>query len=187
MGAPAPGHDPGVRATIAREIHQLTGSNPAACYQCGKCSAGCPMAAETDLRPHDVMRLVVADRRDRLRAAEALWLCLTCEACTSRCPNSCDPAQVIDALRERMPEGAPRRIAAFHRSFLDQIRLFGRSHEVGLVMAYKMRTGALFQDAAAAPGMLLKGKLPLVPHSIKGVSEVRAIFARCAQAAGEDK
>jgi heterodisulfide reductase subunit C2 len=186
MGAPAQGHGPLARASIAREIRRLTGTNPAACYQCGKCSAGCPMAAETDLRPHDVMRLVAADREERLASAEALWLCLTCEACTSRCPNGCDPARVIDALRERHGESAPRRIAAFHRSFLDQIRLWGRSYEVGLVMAYKLRTGAFLQDAAAAPGMLAKGKLPLVPHAIAGAAEVRAIFARCAAAAGED-
>ena len=86
--------------TLAAEIHDATGVNAATCYQCGKCSAGCPMASESDLRPHNVMRLVIQDRRDKALADQSIWLCLTCETCSARCPNACDPARVIDALRE---------------------------------------------------------------------------------------
>lgn len=173
-------------ATLAAHLRATTGINVAACYQCGKCSAGCPMAVETTLRPHDVMRLAGQERPERLFADASLFLCLTCEACSARCPNGCDPARVIDALREQAAARSPRPIAAFHRSFLDQVRVFGRSFELGLVMTYKLRTGALLQDAASAPGLLLRGKLPLVPHAIKGVADVRGIFARCARAAEEE-
>lgn len=179
-----PGSHPA--ATVAAHVRRATGINVAACYQCGKCSAGCPMAAETTLRPHDVMRLAGQDRAERLASDPSVFWCLTCEACSARCPNGCDPARVIDALREQAAEHAPRPAAAFHRSFLDMVRRFGRSFELGLVMGYKLRSGALFQDAAAAPGLLTRGKLPLVPRAIDGVDEVRAIFARCARAAEEE-
>ncbi len=43
-------------------------------------------------------------------------------------------------------------------------------------MQYKLRSGALLQDVAAAPGMLRRGKLPLRPPRIEGVDEVRRIF-----------
>ncbi len=169
----------------AHKLERISGSPVLTCYQCGKCSAGCPMAEETQLRPHDVMRLVALDRLDELLANESIWLCLTCETCTSRCPNRCDPARVIDALRELSLEQAPRPIAAFHRSFLDQVERNGRMFELGLILQYKLRTGQLFKDAMAGPPMLSRGKLKLVPHAIKGVAEVRRIFDSC-RAMGKD-
>ena len=174
------------RPTLAEELRRATGRNPARCYQCGKCSAGCPMASETALRPHDVMRLVVQDRREELLASESIWLCLTCETCVARCPNECDPARTIDALREiasaQDPGSAPKAVSAFHRSFLDQVRLTGRLFELGLMAEYKLRSGALFADVTAAPGMVARGKLGFVPHPIKGVREVRRIFEACENA-----
>ena len=175
--------------TLADEMRRRTGDNPARCYQCGKCSAGCPMAGETAVRPHDVMRLVNLDRRDELLDSESLWLCLTCETCTSRCPNQCDPAKVIDTLREMAlaaGRSTPRRITAFHRAFLDQVRLTGRSFELGLIVEYKLRSGALLQDVMTAPGVVARGKLGFVPHTIGGIDEVRRIFAACDRARGED-
>jgi heterodisulfide reductase subunit C2 len=174
------------QVSLRAEMKERTGKNTARCYQCGKCSAGCPMAGETSLRPHDVMRLVNLDQRERLLTNESIWLCLTCETCTERCPNGCDPARTMDALREMAvaasPGSAPRAVLAFHRSFLDQIRLTGRSFELGLVAEYKLRTGALLQDVATVPGLVARGKLGFVPHPIDGVKEVRRIFEACGEA-----
>jgi heterodisulfide reductase subunit C len=141
------------------------------------------MGGEMTLPPHDIMRLTLADDRQRLFDDDSLWLCLTCETCSARCPNDVDPARVIDALRELAAvEGtghAPRNIRAFHESFLEQIRSTGRLSEVGLIMGYKLRSGALLQDVAVAPAMLRRGKLPLRPRRIAGVGEVRTLMAAC--------
>ena len=169
--------------TVAAEVRSRTGLNPARCYQCGKCSAGCPMSSEGVLRPHDVMRMAMRNERLRLLSDESIWLCLTCETCTTRCPNECDPARVIDALREMaMEQGdrGPRAIGSFHKSFLGQVRSHGRMFEMGLIVGYKMRTGKLFADVLASPGMLSRGKLSLTPHKIAGVDDVRRIFDECA-------
>lgn len=182
-GTNASGHG---QVSLRAEMKRRTGRNTARCYQCGKCSAGCPMAGETSLRPHDVMRLVNLDQRERLLTNESIWLCLTCETCTERCPNDCDPARTMDALREMAlevsPGSAPHAVLAFHRSFLDQIRLTGRSFELGLVAEYKLRTGALLQDVATVPGLVSRGKLGFIPHPIEGVKEVRRIFEACEEA-----
>ena len=172
--------------TLASYIRRTTAINVARCYQCGKCSAGCPMGGEMKLPPHDLMRYAIAGDRERLFNDDSLWLCLTCETCSARCPNDVDPARVIDALRELAAlEGAghgPRNVAAFHKSFLEQIRMTGRLSEVGLIMQYKMRSGALFQDVAVVPSMLERGKLPLVPSRIRGHAEIKSIMAACARA-----
>jgi heterodisulfide reductase subunit C2 len=177
--------------TLADEVRERTGANPARCYQCGKCSAGCPMAEECKLRPHDVMRLVNQNRKDKLMENESIWLCLTCETCAARCPNNCDPARVVDTLREMaLVEGssaAPKAISAFHDAFLGQIKSGGRLFEFGLIADYKLKSGKLFNDVLSAPGMLTRGKLSFLPHKIKGVDDVRRIFEACEAAAKEEK
>ena len=171
------------RRTLAGEILEATGINAATCYQCGKCSAGCPMASESALRPHAIMRLVMQDRRERALTDESIWLCLTCDTCSARCPNDCDPARVIDAVRELSIETSvadiPRTISAFHKAFLEQIRSNGRLHEFGMVMDYKLRSGELMKDVTSAPGMLTRGKLSFRAERIEAVDEIKRIFEKC--------
>jgi len=178
-GTHAAAHPP----SLLEEIRARTGLDPACCYQCGKCSAGCPMAEEMDLAPHEMIRLLQLDRARRLLTSESPWLCLTCETCTTRCPNGFDPAQLIDGVREMVlhhsPDTVPRRISAFHRSFLRQIRTHGRVFELGLVVTFKLQSGALFADVTSFPGMLRRGKLALRPRRIKGIKELRRIFDAC--------
>ena len=170
---------------LASDLMRSTGLNAAKCYQCGKCSAGCPMAAEMKYGPHQIIRLVQMNRADQLFADDSLWLCATCETCTARCPNSCDPARVIDGLREislrRYPKSGNHRIKSFNDAFLTEVKLFGRLFEMGMIAHYKLKTGALFDDVLSAPGMFLRGKLKLVPKSIKGVDHVRRIIEACEQ------
>jgi heterodisulfide reductase subunit C len=169
---------------------EATGVRSARCYQCGKCSAGCPLAAEMDFTSSAVLRLLQIERPEADRAllgSEAIWLCASCEMCVSRCPMQVDIPRLMDFLRQRsLAEGlhnrrAARNIAAFHRSFLDMIRLTGRSYEVGLVAGYKLRSGKLLQDLTVAPAMFLKGKLALLPEMIRDRGAMRRIFRKCAK------
>ena len=176
--------------SLPRDILRRTGVNVATCYQCGKCSAGCPMASESDLRPHNVMRLAMRDQRAKLLADESIWLCLTCETCSARCPNGCDPARVIDAVREIAAESGvspqQRTIRAFHAAFLDQVRNNGRLFETGFMMSYKLRSGALMADATSAPAMFARGKLAMRPDRIRGTDEMKLIFAACEPGAADE-
>jgi heterodisulfide reductase subunit C len=175
------------QATLADEIRQITDTNVVECYQCGKCTAGCPMARYMDLSPNQIMRLVqIGDKSsiDRLLRSAAIWYCAGCLTCTQRCPKKLDPAAVIDALREMSGNQgktarAARKIIAFHQAFLKTIRKTGRMSEFALVRRYKLATLDLFGDLAIAPVMLLKGKLPLKSHKIPGRDAIKKIFATC--------
>lgn len=149
------------------------------------------MVSEMSLGPQAMLRLVQIDRKDRLLADPSMWLCLTCETCTARCPNGIDTARVIDGLRElalrEQAEGIPTRLRAFHEAFLAQVETYGRVFELGLVMGYKLRSGALFDDVALGPGMLARGKLKLAPHRIDGADEVARIFAACRQVPHDER
>ena len=104
------------------------------------------MASESDLRPHQVMRLVIVRAaRAGPPATSPSGSASPARPAAPRCPNACDPPRVIDALREISIEAgvatcrAP--CSAFHKTFLEQIRANGRLHEVGLVVGYKLRSG----------------------------------------------
>ncbi len=172
---------------LAETIRHATGCNVVECYQCGKCTAGCPMAKYMDLMPSQIMRQAQIgddEATDRLLKSNAIWLCLGCLTCTQRCPQKLDPAAVIDALREMSNErGAvsakQRKVLAFHKAFLKCVEETGRMGEVPLTSLYKMTSGDLFSDVLMAPLMLTRGKLPLVPKVIRGRKAVKRIFAAC--------
>ena len=173
--------------TLSRSIREATGVDVARCYQCGKCTAGCPMAKFMDLTTSQVMRLCQIDdpkALDRLLSSDAIWACAGCLTCTQRCPKELDPAAVMDVLREmssRQGKVSPRRkkILAFHQAFLTTVRKTGRMSEFALVRRYKMSSGDLFGDMLLAPVMMAKGKLSLKTHKIKGRDQIKKIFQAC--------
>ena len=179
-------HHPISLDTLAGRIESATGVKLARCYQCGKCAAGCPVADQMDLPPCQSLRLLqfgFPDLDKKVLQSEAIWLCLTCETCHTRCPQEVDIPKVMDFLRQEsvrlnLAHPKSRDILAFHRSFLDSIQSTGRVYEMGLVTCYKLRTGHLFKDVMLAPKMMAKGKLGLLPHAVKDKSIVKRIFAR---------
>jgi len=82
-----------------KKVEKLSGQDILACYQCGRCSAGCPMAPYMDILPNQIIRLVQLGVRDRLLNSGAIWSCVSCLTCNSRCPKGVNIAEVIEALR----------------------------------------------------------------------------------------
>jgi heterodisulfide reductase subunit C len=156
------------------------------CYQCGKCTAGCPVAEEMDLPPSMLMRLLQTENPSndlKVLNSYTIWLCLTCEMCLSRCPMEIDIPSMMDYLRQRSVaekriNPKAKNIVAFHRSFLNSIRLTGRLFELGLILDYKRQSLKLTQDITLAPKMISKGKLHFIPEMIRNRAQLRKIFKR---------
>ena len=167
---------------LLAEVERRSASPVSACFQCHKCSSGCPIGPDMDLLPSQVMRLVHLGREADVLQSQSIWLCASCEACTTRCPMEIDIAAVMDALRimavqrkADIPDGHSKQ---FNRSFLGSVRNHGRVFEAGMMTAYKLRTGDLMSDVDKVPKMLKKGKLSLLPKRSGSVKEVREIFRR---------
>lgn len=171
--------------TVNRELEQAleerTGQKVRDCYQCKKCSAGCPVAFSMDLLPHEVMKLVQYGQEARLLRSSTIWLCASCETCSTRCPNDIDIARVMDGLREISLQSAEPcaepEVLAFHRSFLNGIKYLGKTNEPVLIGQYKVRTLRLFDDIGLAAVMFLKGKIKMLPRAVRDRRAVRRIFA----------
>ena len=173
---------PGAETNLSREGVQHGAHDVADCYQCAKCTAGCPIAFEMDYPPHQIMRGVQLGMRDTVLGSSTIWLCAACETCSTRCPQEVNPAGVMDALRRiayaegvRSPQPD---VPLFHRIFLGSIRQFGRVFEAGMIGLYNVFSGHYLKDLAMAPLMLIKGKLSLLPALHGNRRELRDMFAR---------
>ena len=70
------------------------------CYQCGTCTADCPISRFNDLyRPRRIARMVQFGLKDRLLSNHALWLCTNCFTCVDHCPQGVEIAGIVRVLR----------------------------------------------------------------------------------------
>jgi heterodisulfide reductase subunit C2 len=170
---------------LVREVKARTGALPMSCYQCCKCSSGCPVASRVDLKPHELVRMVQMDQREAVLSSRLIWECTSCQTCATRCPQKVDIAAMNDALRAIcLAEGkvaAGAAVPVFNDVFLKSVRKRGRVYEMGLMAAFKLRTGRLLEDVGKAPMMLSKGKLPLLGPRVRGRAQRKIMFQRAAE------
>ncbi len=174
------------RNSLAFAIEKNVDVHTQKCYQCGKCSAGCPVATEMDMPPSYVMRLLQTENQahdENILQSQSIWLCISCEMCLSRCPMEIDIPSMMDFLRQRsikqkMVNPKAKNIVAFHKSFLNTIKYTGRLYELGLIIDYKRRSLNMLQDITLAPKMISRGKLHFIPEMIKGTPQISGIFKK---------
>jgi heterodisulfide reductase subunit C len=181
------------RNSLAAAVEQNVEVQAQKCYQCGKCSAGCPVAEDMDFPPSMVLRLLQTEtpaNDEKVLKSYSIWLCVTCEMCLSRCPMEIDIPSMMDFLRqksrsEKKVNPKAKNIIAFHKSFLNSIKYTGRLYELGLIIDYKRQSLNMIQDVTLAPKMLSTGKLHIFPEMIIGTSKMAKIFKNTSKQGGQ--
>ncbi len=150
------------------------------------------MAVGVDMPPNQVVRALQLGNFEKAMASDTIWTCVSCQTCSTRCPQSVDCAGIMDALREgSLRQGisspAQKSIVAFQQAFLNNIRRNGRLDEIELIAEFKLRAlpserslRFLFKDAGLAPELQKRHKLHLRGEKVKDRAVVRRIFERCA-------
>lgn len=165
---------------LVKEIDNITHQQINLCYQCQKCTATCPVSEFMDIKPDVVVRKVMLGDEENLLKSKTIWLCTGCETCGSRCPNLISVGKINEFLRERcIKKGfTPSLPAAYvvHAAFLNSIKRFGIVHEATMLLEMKLKTKDFFSDLALGIRMFLKGKIPIFPHKIKGIEEIKRMF-----------
>ena len=83
------------------EISKLPGAeNVLLCFQCGTCTADCPIARFSDFyRPRKLIRMTQLGLKNKLLSNDVIWLCSTCFTCIDHCPQDVGIANIVRALR----------------------------------------------------------------------------------------
>jgi heterodisulfide reductase subunit C2 len=176
---------------LLKAVREIVDVNLSACYQCRKCSIGCPVADQTESPPSEIIRRLQLGAGDELLQTALIWTCLSCETCYARCPNQINFPAVIDALKaiavEKGVAGPQGDAPLFNRSFLNTVKSYGRAYDLKAIAMYKLGTGNLRQDMDKFPAMLTKGKMAILPPSGADKSIVKRIFKKAAHNKGTEK
>jgi len=175
---------------FAERVLKESGQSVNLCYQCRKCASGCPVVYEMDYTPTQIIHAIRLGMKDLVLKSKTIWLCASCETCTTRCPQDVDIAKVMDAarqiaIREKVKPQVGD-IPAFNKSFLQMVRIFGRSFDLGLTMLLKLRTREFTKDMDLGVKLLRKGKLKLFP-SFTRIIETNKIFSKVSKMEKEGK
>lgn len=167
---------------FVKKVEELADSSVRRCFQCGKCSAGCPMATFMEHPPNRVVRLLQLGQGQRVLAGRSIWYCASCETCTARCPNQVNLAAIMDALRKLSwdAKGPSKEsyVQLANRLFINNIRTYGRQYEMRLAAVFNVRSGQFLKDLLLGPKLLSKGKLKVLHEKNRNIAEVEQIFAR---------
>lgn len=182
---------------FSSRIQGEIGANVAACYQCERCTNACPVSHFMDIKPHQVIRYVQLGWREDLLESSTIWVCLSCEMCSTYCPNEVRVAETINHLRNLAFHSsiAPKEklLALFHQTFLEILRKSGRVNEFRLMRAFfskpdilhtKIKDGDLKNDLLLGMAMLRKGRLKPFRGGSKAIKDIQKAYL---QARGEIK
>jgi heterodisulfide reductase subunit C2 len=162
-----------------------------ACFQCRKCSNGCPVTFAMDLFPDEVIRMVILGQRGKVLNCKTIWICAACETCTTRCPNEVRIAELMDHLKEIAVQeniSCPEpQVLQWHQGFLKNIKKRGRVFETTLLPTYlvqsgeilrRWKAGTLWSELGLGWRLLTKGRMPLRPSRNKGRNEIMRMISK---------
>ena len=112
------------------ELQRFGATDISACFNCGVCSAICPLSTDGASFPRQMSRYAQLGMRDKLLASPELWSCYGCSECTDSCPTQADPASFMAAARRYAVASYDRTHLAY---MLSTSRLFAGTFVVALV------------------------------------------------------
>lgn len=168
-----------IKTILAKQVMEDLGENVHLCYQCVKCTSGCPLGEFFDWQPNQIMRAIQLGQEDIALHAQTPWLCAACQTCSTRCPQGLDIAAIMDYLTRLALERGIRpmvpEVDYFNKAFMCEIKLWGRAYELGLLAEIKLRTKDIMADMDLGIKMFQKNKMHLLPSPTRPPHNVKPL------------
>ncbi len=170
--------------SFRKQVEEYSGQKVSACFQCEKCTNGCPVSFAMDIVPHKTIRSVHLGLKEQVLNSDTIWVCASCETCTTRCPNGIDIAHIMDSLRQiSQSEGytpSKKTVPVLDKSFTGSIKRWGRVHEMEMAALYTLKAEGLAslinQGKTQGLDMMRKGKMKILPYRFTPHSQIKGIF-----------
>ena len=81
------------------ELKKYGDINIESCFNCGNCTAICPLSSDNTPFPRNMIRRVQLGLKDEILSLPDPWLCYYCGECTETCPRQAEPAEAQMAMR----------------------------------------------------------------------------------------
>ena len=91
-----------VSTDLSKFIREECGENVYECYQCERCSSGCPTVSAMRYRPAQMMRLAQFGLERALAQDPSIWRCVGCDSCTEHCPWNLSVRRLVEIMRRKV-------------------------------------------------------------------------------------
>jgi heterodisulfide reductase subunit C len=98
------------------------------CFQCGKCTASCPIRRfDKRYNPRVIIRATLLGMKDVVLSSPIIWMCATCYSCSERCPQGVRFTDIMRVIRNMaVAEG---KVNPFYKKTAEAIIQFGRTFD----------------------------------------------------------
>ncbi len=185
VAEPIPNRESELREAFWEQVKGIPhGEKIKNCIQCGTCTGTCPVSYMMDITPREAVALFRAGHIEEILHSRTIWICASCYSCRVRCPAGILVTDLMYALKRlaiKMKIYPPKfPVYALSTSFISNVYKYGRNFEMGLALKYFIRADRkkLISSAGFGLAMVRRGRISVLPRSIKKVHEVRAIIDR---------
>ncbi|WP_066424251.1 4Fe-4S dicluster domain-containing protein [Anabaena sp. 4-3] len=153
----------------------------ASCMQCGTCSGGCTNADRMDILPRSLVLMIQRGEWEKVLQSQALWLCTSCQICTTRCPRGVRPSDVMEAVKAiAIREGIKNDSVRFNQIFVELIKKRGILFEPELMQQYG-GMAAVLEQAELGIKLALRGKISPFPAQVKDPKQFSAALSKAVE------
>jgi heterodisulfide reductase subunit C len=154
------------------------------CIQCGSCGGTCPVSKVMPHTPRRIFAMVRAGLKQAVLESMTPWVCASCYSCTVNCPAGIKITEIMYALKRMAIKAGVKPAGSdayrFASLFTDAVAARGRASELEVMMKYMMfhHPGQLFAQSGLGIDMMRKGRMPILPHSVRGLESFHKMVAR---------
>lgn len=88
-----------VDPTLMNELKEYGAVGIEKCFNCGNCTAICPLASDEYPFPRSVIRRAQIGEREKMKSQLDPWLCYYCGDCSATCPKGAEPGETMMSAR----------------------------------------------------------------------------------------